>query len=463
MRNGFLLLENGLLIDGTGADPVEGASVLIQDGRLVAVGPRDSIQPPPHENVVRVDATGKSLMPGMIDCHFHMAYQEVTCWEDYALRRSIEHTTLLAARNAQTLLEVGFTSARDTGTRGLIAIAVRDMVNAGLLTGPRIMAGSRILSSTGGLVDGYGYWVRNYADLGHVVDGVEAVTKAVRDQIKYGADNIKLEASGTGISPYSDSKKLTMTVEEMSAAVKEAHRNGVRVACHAQATQAIKNAAIAGVDTVEHGSFLDEEGAQIMKDHGTILVPTVSVLHLYVHEGPRVGIPDWVVNKFRGDLDDHKASVRLALEREIPMAVGSDSGHAFNPQSQIAVELELMVDTGFTPLQAIRAATLVGAQVIGRTEEVGTLEVGKIADVLVVDGNPGEDVSILRGGRAIERVYKGGRLVAGTQAPRRDELELGYQLAKDEMDELEQAGMVVKPSTGSDNPCCIKPSEELAE
>src|SRR5438093_580857 len=210
-------------------------------------------------------------MPGMIDCHFHGAYDDVTCWEDYDLRRSIEHTVILAARNAQTLLEIGFTSARETGSRSLVSIAVRDLINAGVLVGPRLLASGRIISTTGGLADGYGYWVENRASLGQIADGAQAVALAVREQVKYGADVVKIEASGTGISPFSDSRKQTMTIEEMTAAVREAHRNGVRVACHAQATAGIKNAVRAGVDTVEHGSFLDEEGAVLMKERGTVL------------------------------------------------------------------------------------------------------------------------------------------------------------------------------------------------
>ncbi len=207
----YLYLENAVVIDGSGADPLERGAILVEGDRIAGVGTVDSLRPPAHEEVVVVDATGKTVMPGMIDCHFHCAYHSVTCWEDYDLRRPLEHTTILAARNAQTLLEVGFTSARDVGSRGLVAVAVRDMINAGILIGPRMMAGSRIISSTGGLADGYGDWVDNRASLGQVVDGPSEVIKAVRQQVKYGVDNIKIEASGTGISPYSASTKQTLT------------------------------------------------------------------------------------------------------------------------------------------------------------------------------------------------------------------------------------------------------------
>jgi imidazolonepropionase-like amidohydrolase len=462
----WLSFDNCTLIDGVTADPLENARVVVHRDRIHSAGPIDSTPLPDGESVATVDAEGRWVMPGMIDCHFHPVYQDVTCWEDYSLRRSIEHTTILAARNAQTLLEVGFTSARDTGSRGLISIALRDMINSGVIMGPRMQAGGRILTSTGGLADGWGSWVTNRADLGVVVDGVEAVIKEVREQIKYGATTIKVEASGTGISPYSDSRKDTMTTEEMAAAVVEAHRQGARVACHAQSVNGIKNAVRAGVDTVEHGTFLDEEGAEMMKKSGAVLVPTISVLYLYVTRGPEVGVPEWITEKFRVDLDEHFESVRMALDIGIPMAVGSDSGHRFNPQSEIAYELEMMVSAGFTPMQAIRAATSVAAQAIGTDGDVGAVRPGLYADLLVLNGDPLGDIALLRSPESIERVYKGGRLVAGKAAPRRSELELGSELAPDE-DEVEAASHVghshgEEENGGIDRPCCLKTSEELA-
>jgi imidazolonepropionase-like amidohydrolase len=460
----YLSLENCTLIDGLGGEPVEHARVLIQGERIHAAGPIDDTPLPPDARVATADLEGRWVMPGMIDCHFHPVYQDVTCWEDYSLRRSIEHTTILAARNAQTLLEVGFTSARDTGSRGLVSIAIRDMINAGVILGPRLQAGGRILTSTGGLADGFGSWVTNRADLGVVVDGVAAVVKEVREQIKYGATTIKVEASGTGISPYSNSHKQTMSTEEMAAAVNEAHRQGARVACHAQATESIKNAVRAGVDTVEHGTFLDEEGTQMMKDAGTILVPTVSVLYLYVHKGPEVGVPLSVTEEFRADLDDHMESVRMALDAGIPMATGSDSGHRFNPQSEIAYELDLMVQAGFTPMQAIQAATSVAARAIGQDADVGALTSGRYADLLVLASDPLEAVATLRDPANIERVYKGGRLVAGSAAPRRSELELGANFAPDPSEDATCATHQHHDGDpAEDRPCCLKTSDEIAE
>lgn len=430
MVSGEFCLKDVTMIDGEHDEPVERSSVLVQEGRIIAVGSLDEVRPPGDATIV--DASGLTVMPGMVDCHFHGAYTDVTCWEDYDLRRPIEHTVILAARNAQTLLESGFTTAREVGSRALVSVAVRDLINEGILLGPRLLASGRIISTTGGLADGYGYWVTNEASLGQIADGPRAVLQAVREQVKYGVDVVKIEASGTGISPFSDSRRQTMTTEEMAAAVHEAHRNGVRVACHAQATEGIKNAVRAGVDTVEHGTFLDEEGAMLMKQRGTGFVPTISVMYLYVHKGPEVGVPPWVVEKFRGDLEAHMKSVRLALEAGIPMGVGSDSGHRFNPQSDIALELELMVKAGFTPMHAIRAATSIGADLVGLAETTGKIKPGLFADLLVVSGDPLADVGILRDRNRIERVYKEGRLVAGKAVPRHSELEFVTGLTRDQ-------------------------------
>ena len=415
----YLLLQNGTLIDGVRPEPIRNASVLIEGERITAVGGVDAVKPPPNGVGNVIDVSGRTIMPGMVDCHFHAAYHDVTCSEDYDLRRSIEHTMLLAARNAQTLLEVGFTSARSAGTRALIDVALRDMINQGVILGPRILACGRILTTTGGLADAYGDWVENRTGLGTVIDGPQECLKAARRQIKYGVNTLKVDSSGAAINRFSDSGWQTMTEEEIGTIVKEAHRNGVRVACHAQATEGIKNALRAGVDTVEHGSFLDDEGAVLFKKTGAVLVPTISVIWLYVHRGTEAGVPPGIVETFRGELDRHFASVRLALDTGIPMVVGSDSGHRFNPQSIIAIELEMMVQTGFTPMQAIQAATSVGAETIGLGQAVGRVAPGYYGDLLVLDGDPLADIRILQKPQCLERIYKGGALVAGRLARRR--------------------------------------------
>lgn len=428
MARRYLLLQNGTVIDGTGRDPMERASVLVDRERIVSVGAVDTVASPSADDTTVVDVTGKIIMPGMVDCHFHGIYNEVRALEDQDLRKPIEQSVIDYARNSQTLLEVGFTAAREVGCRGLVSFVIRDMIEKGVLVGPRLKTCGRILTCTGGLADFYGNWVDNCQGLGVVVDGEVEVVRQVREQIKYGADVIKVESSGVGVSTYAGSQKQTMTQAEIGAAVHEAHRNGVRVACHAQGAESIKTAVRAGVDTIEHGIFLDEEGAELMKQAGTLLTPTLAVVWLFVHKGAEVGIPAATVESFRGDLVSHVASFQMAADRGIPMAVGSDAGHAFFRQSEVAFELEMMVMHGYTPLQAIQAATSTGARAIGFSE-TGEVREGKLADLLVIAGDPLADIGILRDRQALERVYKGGQLMAGSLAPRRIELELGYGLA----------------------------------
>jgi imidazolonepropionase-like amidohydrolase len=415
------LFLNATIIDGTDRDPLEGAAMYVADERIVSVGAVDEVRSAAREGGAKeVDLDGKFVMPGMIDCHFHGVYEEVSCYEDYDLRRPIEESAIHHAKNAQTILEAGFTSAREVGSRGLVSVSTSKLIREGVLRGPRLVPGGRILSSTGGLTDAYGHWVRNEDSLGYVVDGELAMRKAVREQIKYGTKCIKVEASGTGISTYAGSSKQTMSEEEISAVVHEARRNGVRVACHAQGTESIKNAVRAGVTTIEHGSFLDEEGVKLMLEQGTILTPTIAVLYLYINKGPEVGVPAWVVEKFKGDFDAHVESFKMAAEAGIPMVVGSDSGHAFNPQHGIALELEMMVTYGFTPLQAIQAATANGAVATGLSRSVGTIEAGKLADFLVLDADPLQDISLLQDPSRMAAVYQGGVQKGGyTHAPRR--------------------------------------------
>lgn len=406
-----IIYSGSTFIDGTGGDPVERSAFSVVDGRIESVGSIDSIRAGNDDR--EIDLDGKFVMPGMIDCHFHGVYEEVTCWEDYDLRRPIEESTLYHAKNSQTLLESGFTSAREVGSRGQVSVSTSKLIQKGVLTGPRLVPGGRILSSTGGLSDAYGHWVKNEYSLGDIVDGEWEVRKAVREQIKYGTKCIKVSASGAGISPFAGTHRLTMSEEEMSAAVYEARRNHVRVAAHAMTTDSIKNAVRAGVTTLEHGSFLDEEGVKLMRDFGTIFDPTLSVLYLYVHKGREVGFPDWVVDAMVKDLDSHIASFQMALDAKIPMVVGSDSGHAFNPQRGIALELETMVRYGMTPMDAIIAATRNGSVAAGLSKSLGTLQPGKLADFLVLDVNPIDDIASLQDRSNLNAVYQGGVKKAG--------------------------------------------------
>jgi imidazolonepropionase-like amidohydrolase len=424
---------NATIIDGTGRDPVERGAVYVADGRLARVGPADEVRASARgTEAAEVDLDGKFIMPGMIDCHFHGGNENISCFEDIDLRSPIEETVLQHGKNSQTILEAGFTSAREVGARGLISVSVSKMISSGLMRGPRLVPGGRILSTTGGLADAYGSWVANQDSFACLADGGPALRRAVREQIKYGTKCIKVEASGTGISTYAGAHKLTMSQDEMAVVVAEARRNGVRVACHAQGTKSIKNAVRAGVTTVEHGTFLDEEAVALMLEHQTILTPTLSVIYLYVSRGPEVGVQDWVVEKFRGDIKPAMESFKMAAEAGIPMVVGSDAGHAHNPQQGNAIELQMMVDYGYSPMQAIVAATAAGARAVGMAGSVGTLAAGKLADFLVLNADPLADIGVLRDPGQIEAVYQGGVLKGGRSLRRANPLEFVTPLSAED-------------------------------
>jgi imidazolonepropionase-like amidohydrolase len=401
--------------------------------RLARVGTADEVRSAARgSGAAEVDLGGKFVMPGMIDCHFHGGNENISCFEDIDSRSPVEETVLHHAKNCQTILEAGFTSAREVGARGLISVSVSKMISSGLMRGPRLVPGGRILSTTGGLADAYGSWVRNEDSLGVVVNGEPELRKAVREQIKYGTKCIKVEASGTGISTYAGAHKLTMSQEEISVVVAEARRNGVRVACHAQGTKSIKAAVRAGVTTIEHGTFLDEEAVALMLEHQTVLTPTLSVFYLYVNKGPEVGVQDWVVEKFRGDIKPAMESFKMAAEAGIPMVMGSDAGHAHNPQQGNAFELQMMVDYGYSPMQAIVAATSAGARAIGLAGSAGSLEAGKFADFLVLNSDPLADIGVLRDPGQIEAVYQGGVLKGGRSVRRANPLEFVTPLSAED-------------------------------
>jgi imidazolonepropionase-like amidohydrolase len=381
----------GTLIDGTGADPVRGATLVFEGDTITAVT-RDGAVP---RGAHVVDAEHLTVMPGMIDCHVHLGSSTWGLQE-----RLLTPFSLIVAHalnHARITLEAGFTSVRDAaGTpRG-----VKMALDQGMFPGPRVRIAVSALSQTGGHGDTVmpnGASIRPASELPNtVVDGVDGVRRAAREVLRAGADQVKVHTSGGVMSPNDEPGATGFSPDEIAAIVYEARAAGKTVMAHAQATQGIKNAVFGGISSIEHGIFLDEEVVDEMKRRGTWFVPTL-VAPLWVvrrAEKDPSSVPPYALRKAREVMASHQASFRLAVERGVRIAMGTDTG--VGPHGSNAEELERMVDGGMTPMQAIVATTRSAAECTRIAHLTGTLEVGKRADVLGVDGDPLADIRVLQ-------------------------------------------------------------------
>ncbi len=394
----------GTLIDGTGADPIRGATLVFENDTITAVDRSGGV---PNGAEV-IDAGHLTVMPGLIDCHVHLGSS--ASWG--IQERLLTPWSLLIAHalnNARITLEAGFTSVRDAaGTpRG-----VKMAIDQWLFPGPRMRIAVSALSQTGGHGDSTmpnGAMIRPSSELPNtVVDGIEGVRRASREMLRAGADQIKVHTSGGVMSPNDEPGATGFSPDEIAAIVYEARAQGKTVMAHAQATQGIKNAVLGGIDSIEHGIYLDEEVIEAMKQRGTFFVPTL-VAPLWVMrraEKDPSSVPPYALRKAREVAGDHEASFRLAVERGVRIAMGTDTG--VGPHGTNAEELERMVAGGVTPMQAIVATTKTAAECARLAHVTGTLEVGKRADVLGVDGDPLGDITVLQNKDKLRLIVKDG-------------------------------------------------------
>jgi imidazolonepropionase-like amidohydrolase len=400
----LVVIHGGPLFDGTGRPPLASGFVAIQSGRIVSAGEGADRPRGAHS----LDVGGALIMPGLIDAHAHLIYAGLRGLDNID-RQSVETATINAVCNARAVLQAGYTSIRDVGTIANVAASVRDAVQAGKIEGPRIVASGSIICPTGGLGDTLPpHWSKRHG-LGVCVDGVEDIRREVRRQIRDGVDNIKRAASGVEIGPYAWSWMTTMSEAEIAAAVEEAKRWGRTVAVHAQSYDSVKFALRAGVDTIEHGTRMDDEAIQLFKTSGAVLVPTLLTLFMVVDHGSSVPkqAEEMAINHPLW-LD----SLRRAHAAGIPIAAGADLGNRV-PHGQNAKEIGYLVRAGLKPLEALKAATANAALALRRQDSIGRLAPGLEADVLVFDGDPVADVEALLDHGRIALVLKGGRPVAG--------------------------------------------------
>src|SRR5215510_3770082 len=397
------------LLDPATAETTRPAAVLIDGGRVVAAGRRDQVHVP--ADAERVDAEGLTLLPGLIDCHVHLRSRGNGRDLAEHLQTPPSLWVLNAVPAARATLDAGFTAVRDAG--GTPA-GVRMAIERGHFPGPRLKVAVTGLSQTGGHTDQhFACGVSLTPALpdvpSPVVDGVDAMRQRVRETIRAGADWIKLCTSGGVLSPNDMPHHPTLTLEEIRAAVEEAATQGRKVMAHAQANTGIKNALRAGVATIEHGIWLDGDAIEMMLDGGRALVPTL-VAPLWVARHAEQGrMPAWAAEKGRAVYEDHKASIRLAIESGVKIAFGTDTG--VGPHGSNGEEFLLMHELGMSPADCLRAATTVAARVVGWEGQAGTLEPGAFGDVIGVAGNPLEDLELIARAKNVRLVVKGGQVV----------------------------------------------------
>jgi len=396
-----LILSGATLIDGSGAQPVRDKAVVVEGARIAAVVEERAAPP---GTALRLD--GLTLLPGLINAHVHLCLGGEP---DPVTRLREEPLTLTAVKmavRARETVEAGVTTVRDLGGREYAEFAVRRAVGEGLIPGPRIIAAGRGICMTGG----HGWW------FGREADGPDDVRRAVREQLKAGADVIKIFATGGVMTPGVEPGSAQLTLEEVRAAIEEATKAGRRVAAHAQGSQGIANCIEAGITSIEHGIFLTEELVARMKREGIALVPTLIAPYQIGAHGVAAGIPEFMVRKSQAVMPSHVASFQLAVKAGVPVAAGTDAGTPLNPHGSMVPELELMVKHGMTPLDAIRSATAVAANVLGLGAEVGQVAPGFAADLVAVGGNPLERIEALAD---IRLVIANGKTIVNRLAERR--------------------------------------------
>jgi imidazolonepropionase-like amidohydrolase len=397
---GDLLLLNARVIDGTGADPRDGATVLVRDGKIASVESGGDLGE--SEGMERIDLEGRTLLPGLINAHCHVMMDAGPDPFAYIQRTSFAANVLAAAKRCQQMLYAGITAARDLGGYEWGELALRDAFAAGEWPGPRLLCAGKVLTMTGG----HGH------DIGIEVDSPDEARKAARTNLKRGVDCLKLMATGGVMTPGVEPGAAQLTEEELRAGISEAHKAGRRTASHAQGTEGIKAAIRAGIDTIEHGIFLDEEAINMMVERGVVYVPTLAAPFRIVEAGEDRGIPAHALEKSRRVMDAHMRSFEWAARAGVTIAGGNDGGTPFNPSHDLVIEIRLMSEGGLGNMGAIRAATHGSARALGLSEETGAVQKGKWADILILDkgADPLADISaldqvwmVLKGGQAAYR------------------------------------------------------------
>ncbi len=397
------VLKNMNLIDGNG-NFIEDAILVVEGSKVRRVGKNNGKFPAKAEVL---DMKKYTVLPGMVDSHVHLGGNGEPNRQLEMLKELLPMATLKAYVNAKNDLMAGFTTVRSMGDRGFLDISLKKAVENGLVDGPRMRVSGHALSMTGGHGDKWLAPEVTYSELGAIADGPDEMRKAARYQLKMGADVVKLMATGGVMSEGDEPGSPQFTEEEMRVAIEEAHKAGKKTAAHAQGTTGIKNAVRAGIDSIEHGIFLDDEAIQMMKEKGVFLVATLVAPYNIKKHGKKGGIPEFAVRKAEEIIDHHVDSFSRAYKAGVRIAMGTDAATPFNKHGENALELELMVKAGVKPMDAVMAATKWGAELLDMLDTIGTLEEKKEADIVAVKGNPLEDITLLKD---VKFVMKAGKI-----------------------------------------------------
>jgi imidazolonepropionase-like amidohydrolase len=397
-------LRCGHLLDVRSGQVQNDVTILVQDGRITELGP--GVTAP--QGAERIDLARAFCLPGLIDVHVHLLFDPGDVARDY-LNRSSARKTLDGLRAAQLLLKLGFTTLRNPGDMDAFygAVELRNAFARGEFVGPRLLVAPHFLTPTGGHAD-LNEISPDIASIarGKIVNGADAMRAAIREEIKYGADWIKLFATGGVLSAATDPNVQSFTDEELRAAVDETHRHRKKICAHAIGTAGITACLKAGVDSIEHGFLIDDEGIALLKQRGAFLVPTLEIADFVVEEGAAHGLTPDRVAKARALLAERDKRLAAAFKAGVRIAFGTDSGPM--PQGQGVREFAKLVRLGLTPLQVVRAATSSAAELLGLEKEIGALEAGRRADVVAVAENPLADIRTLE---QVRFVMKDGRVV----------------------------------------------------
>ncbi|HWY71211.1 MAG TPA: amidohydrolase family protein [Terriglobales bacterium] len=381
-----IVIRAAHMLDVKSGRTIDNPVIVITGERISAV----SGAPPAGATII--DLPGATLVPGLIDAHTHLIGQG-TRFGYETLGVSTPMETLWGARNAKVTLEAGFTTVRNVGASGYSDVALRDAINQGLVPGPRMLVSGPPLGITGGHCDDNLLPFERHDTSEGVADGISGVQHKTREVIKYGADVVKICATGGVLSKGDDPQASQFTLEEMKAIVADAHRLGRKVAAHAHGAQGILWATEAGVDSIEHGSYIDDAAIAAMKQHGTYLVPTMYLQTWMLENAQSIGLPAMYSGKMRQVTEVARKNVSHAFASGVKVAFGTDA--AVYPHGLNAHEFNVYVQMGMTPVQAIQTATVNAADLLGWSDRIGTLEVGKFADIVALSGDPTKDVVTL--------------------------------------------------------------------